>query len=197
MLVALCALSSCAPAPVSMPATRASEVLELFAAGRARDDVCTARGRATLRGAVRAYGAAMAQGGEVWPSMAAFTGSADALTAVEVSVVIGVAAGLVEASDLPSPARAMARQMTLAHWPSVRDLRAAANVACPELVELQQTTARLVMERGRFELMSAQSDSRAAERRRLQAQRMQRSLAEVQALAETLSRKVEESRGPD
>ncbi|MBC7769147.1 MAG: hypothetical protein H7124_10205, partial [Phycisphaerales bacterium] len=49
--------SACAPSPVSMPATQASEVLELFAAGTPPGDVCTPQGRALLRGAVRAYGA--------------------------------------------------------------------------------------------------------------------------------------------
>ncbi len=196
--MSLCAvalgLSACAPAPVAMPATQASEVLELFAAGRARDDVCTAEGRATLRGAVRAYGAAMAEAGEVWPNVAAFGQAPEGLSSVEVSVLIGVAAGFIEASDLPGSVRGLARQLTLAHWPSVRDLRRAAEVACPELVELQQTAARFVIERERFEEMRARDDMRAAERRERQAQRMRRSLAEMQALAETVTRKVEESR---
>lgn len=194
MLAALCALSACAPAPVSMPATQASEVLELFAAGRGDDDVCTAQGRATLRGAVRAYGAAMAEAGEIWPNVRAFGDTPDAVSAVEVSVMIGVAAGFIEASDLHGPARGLARQMTFAHWPSVRDLRRAADVACPELAELQTTASRFVMERERYESAMQRDDARAGERRQRHAERMQRSLAEMQALAEVVTQKVEESR---
>ncbi|MDZ4689847.1 hypothetical protein [Terricaulis sp.] len=194
ILAAAFAASACAPAPVTMPATQASEVLELFAAGRAPGDVCTAQGRAMLRGAVRAYGAAMAEAGEVWPDASAFGDAPDSLSSVEVSVMIGVAAGFVEVSDLHGPARGLARQMTFAHWPSMRDLRRAADVACPELVELQQTAARFVVERERYESAMRRDDARASERRRRHAERMQRSLAEMQMLAEVVTRKVEESR---
>ena len=57
-------LSACAPGPVAMPATQASEMLELIAAGHPPGDVCTPQGRALLRGAVRSYGNAMAQAGQ-------------------------------------------------------------------------------------------------------------------------------------
>lgn len=194
IVAAAVAVSACAPAPVAMPASQASEVLELFAAGRAPGDVCTAQGRALLRGAVRAYGAAMAEAGEVWPNARALSGGPDALTSVEASVMIGVAAGFIEISDLDGAARAAVQQTTFAHWPSVSDLRRAADVACPELAELQSTAARFVMERERYENAPQRTDARSEERRRRQADRMQRSLAEMQALADIVTARVEESR---
>ena len=151
ILTAALLVGACAPAPVMMPATQASEVLERFAAGNAPGDICTAQGRALLRGAVRAYGAAMAEAGETWPNAPAFGRAAESITSVEVMVMISVASGFVEMSDLRGPARALAGQMTFAHWPSVRDLRRASEVACPELVQLQQTASRFVMERERFD----------------------------------------------
>jgi len=195
ILAAACAASACAPSPAAMPASQASEVLELFAAGRPPRDVCTPEGRALLRGAVRAYSAAMAEAGEAWPAFPDAGREPGEITNVEITVLIGVAAGFIEASDLRGPTRTLAQRMTLAHWPSVRDLRRAADVACPELVALQQTASRFVLERERFERLSDRADSaRAQERLRRHAARMQRSMAEMQALAEIVTRKVEESR---
>lgn len=190
-------LSACAPGPAAMSATQASEMLELFAAGHPPGDVCTPQGRALLRGAVRSYGNAMAQAGQTWPNFEAFGHEPNAVTSVEASVVIGVAAGFVEASDLRGPARAFAMHMTLANWPSIRDLRQAAVVACPELVELQQAASRFVVERERYQEMAERArghDTRAAEHLRRSADRMQRSMTNMQVLAETVTRKVEQSR---
>ena len=196
ILTAALLVGACAPAPVMMPATQASEVLERFAAGNAPGDICTAQGRALLRGAVRAYGAAMAEAGETWPNAPAFGRAAESITSVEVMVMISVASGFVEMSDLRGPARALAGQMTFAHWPSVRDLRRASEVACPELVQLQQTASRFVMERERYEtlLERARRSERGAERLQRHTERMERSMAQMQALAELVTRKVEESR---
>ncbi len=190
-------LSACAPGPVAMPATQASEMLELFAAGNPPGDVCTPQGRALLRGAVRSYGNAMAQAGETWPNFEAFGREPNSITSVEASVVIGVASGFVEASDLRGPARAFAMHMTLANWPSVRDLRQAAVVACPELVQLQQAASRFVVERERYEQMAERArghDTRGTEHLRRLADRMQRSMTNMQVLAETVTQKVEQSR---
>lgn len=79
-----------------MPASEAGAWLERFAASAAPDNVCTPQGRATLRGAVRAYGRAMAEGGQVWPNIAAIGQEPNAITAVEASVMIAAASGLVE-----------------------------------------------------------------------------------------------------
>lgn len=186
------AVSACAPGPVPMSATDASEVLTRFAGGFAPVDICSADGRALLRGAVRAYGAAMRQGGEVWPRSPDVAGD---LNSVEVSVLIAVAAGFVEASDLRGPARMLAAQMSLEHWPAVRDLRAASQVACPELLQLQRTTARFVMERERYDALASRADdARAAERLRRQQERMARSMQAMRALAAQITLKVEESR---
>jgi len=195
ILAAACAASACAPSPVAMPASQASEVLELFAAGNGPGDVCTPEGRALLRGAVRAYSAAMAEAGEPWPALPGVGREPGEITNVEITVLIGVAAGFIEASDLRGPARTLAQRMTLAHWPSMNDLRRAADVACPELVELQQTASRFVLERERFERLSERADtSRARERLVRHAARMERSMAEMQMLAQVVTRKVEESR---
>jgi len=117
------------------------------------------------------------------------------LNSVEVSVLIAVAAGFVEASDLRGPARMLAAQMSLEHWPAVRDLRAASQVACPELLQLQRTTARFVMERERYDALASRADdARAAERLRRQQERMARSMQAMRALAAQITLKVEESR---
>lgn len=190
-------ISACGQAPVSMPASQASEVLERFASGAEPGDVCTPQGRALLRGAVRAYGAAMSEAGEIWPNSPAIGDAPRALTSVEAMVLVGVASGLVEVSDLRGPARMLAAQMTIAHWPSVRDLRRAAEVACPELVQLQQSASRFVLERERYESLARGAErggQRAHERLQRHAERMERSLAQMQALADLVTRKVEESR---
>ncbi|MBL8547121.1 MAG: hypothetical protein JNL81_11705 [Hyphomonadaceae bacterium] len=191
------ALCACAPAPVEMPAAQAAEVLERFAAGNPPADVCTPEGRAVLRGAVRSYGDAMAQAGETWPDFEAFGREPNGITGVEASVVIGVVSGFVEASDLRGPSRALAMDMTLANWPSVRDLRQAALVACPELVELQQAASRFVIEQDRYQQLAERArghDTRAVEHLRRSADRMQRSMEDMRVLAEMVTRKVEQSR---
>jgi|GEM_PF-1968110 len=191
------ATSACAPPPVTMPATEASEVLERFAAGAAPGDLCTGQGRALLRGAVRAYGAAMAEAGETWPNAPVFGDAPENLTSVEVMVMISVASGFVEMSDLRGQARMFARQMTFAHWPSIRDLRRATEVACPELVQLQQTASRFVLERERYESLRERAErggQRSHERLQRHAERLETSLAQMQALADAVTRKVQESR---
>jgi hypothetical protein len=193
------ALGACAPGPARMPASEAGAWLERFAASTAPENVCTPQGRATLRGAVRAYGAAMAEAGQVWPNIGDVDREANAITAVEASVVIATASGLVELSDLRGPARAMALQMTFAHWPSVRDLHMAAQVACGDLVQLQQTASRLILERERYRVLAERAerrrDRRAQEQLSRQAARMERSMTEIQIITERVTAKVEESRG--
>lgn len=181
-----------------MPASEAGAWLERFAASAAPDNVCTPEGRATLRGAVRAYGRAMAEGGQVWPNIAAIGQEPNAITAVEASVMIAAASGLVEVSDLRGPARGLVLQTGLAHWPAVRDLHVAARVACGDLVNLQQTASRFVLERERYKILAERAqrrrDARAAEQLHRQAERMQRSMVEIEMLTERLAERVEQSR---
>ena len=73
VLALAAALSACAPAPVHMPAAQAAEVLNLFSAGRGPANVCSADGRALLRGAVRAYSREMNRSGVAWPGTEANT----------------------------------------------------------------------------------------------------------------------------
>lgn len=141
-----------------MAATDASEVLAQFAVGRGDADVCTPDGRALLRGAVRAYGGAMQAAGVNWPALEPADRNAS-VGAIEASVLVAFAAGFVEASDFRG-ARAMAAQLSFMHWPELRDLRAAARVACGDVVALQQAAARVVIETERLREMSESAQRR-------------------------------------
>ncbi|MGE0743186.1 MAG: hypothetical protein AB7O98_17760 [Hyphomonadaceae bacterium] len=193
------AVSACAPLPPTMPATEASELLERFAAGEAPADMCSAQGRALLRGAVRAYGAAMAEAGEIWPTAPREGSEVDTLTSVEVSVLIAVASGFVHVSDLRGPARLPEAQMSFANWPAVSDLRVAARVACPELVRLQRTAARFVMLRDQVQHEIERAERRGGERVEARVRRQSDRLAtterEMEALANVVTEKVAEARG--
>jgi hypothetical protein len=169
-----------------MPAAHASELLELFAAGSSGTvDVCTPEGRATLRGAVRAYGAEMVANGVAWPSLPAVSDAPDQFNKVDVSVFVAFAAGFVEASDLNGQARQIARELSFAQWPELRDMRQAARVACPEVVALQQAAARAVLETERLRLMAdgAPRSAEAADRLRRQHERTERAHLQMQQLA--------------
>lgn len=184
-LAALAAASACAPGPARMPASHASEVLERFAAGAAEADVCTPSGRATLRGAVRAYGAAMNANGVAWPA----TGG-DQLNGVEASVLVAFSAGFVEASDFYGPARAALTQLAFTQWPEVRGMRTATRVACNEVAALQQAAARVVMETERLRQMA---DGRP-ERVERQRNRVERAHMLMQQQAALVSARVDEAR---
>ena len=152
-----------------MPASHASEVLERFAAGAAEADVCTPNGRAMLRGAVRAYGAAMNANGVAWPAA-----GGDQLNGVEASVLVAFSAGFVEASDFYGPARAALTQLAFTQWPEVRGMRTATRVACSEVASLQQAAARLVVETARLRQMPvSQPDRLQRQRERVARARMQ------------------------
>ncbi len=170
-----------------MPAAEASELLARFAAGSGRADVCTTEGRAVLRGAVRAYGAEMSANGVAWPMIPSFGGDPDAVSAVDVSVLIATAAGFVEASDFHGPARGMVNHLAFAQWPEIRGMREAARVACDEVVELQQAAARFVMESERFRELAERAQHRGgaalAERLQRQSARVERAQAQMQTMA--------------
>ncbi len=175
-MAALAAVSACAPGPAHMPAARASEVLERFAAGAAEADVCTPNGRAMLRGAVRAYGAAMNANGVAWPA----TGG-DQLNGVEASVLVAFSAGFVEASDFYGPAQRALTQLAFTQWPEVRGMRTATRVACNEVAALQQAAARVVMETERLHQMADGRPERV-ERQRDRVERAQMLMQQQAAL---------------
>jgi hypothetical protein len=192
--VLVLATAACAQAPVRMPAAEASELLARFAAGSGRADVCTAEGRAVLRGAVRAYGAEMSANGVAWPMIPALGGDPDALSSVDVSVLVATAAGFVETSDFHGPARRMARQLSFAQWPEVRGMRGAADVACAEVVSLQQAAARLVFETQRLDQMADRGGSgRSADRLRRQHDRVERAHVQMQQSAAALQNRMDQA----
>lgn len=179
VLAAAAALSACAPAPVQMPAAQASEVLNLFAAGQGPANVCSADGRALLRGAVRAYGREMNRSGVVWPMAPGAAAQSQSVTAMEVSVMIAFAAGFVQASDLQQPTRDFMSQLTLSRWPEIQGMRHAARVACAEVQALQQAASRFVIEQARMTDMVQRARHRSqgaetAERLRRQSVRVAR-----------------------
>lgn len=173
------ALSACAPAPVHMPATQASEVLNLFAAGRGPADVCSADGRALLRGAVRAYSREMSRSGVAWPALGSGSERAQHLTGVDVSVTIAFAAGFVKAGDFYGAPRLAMNELTISQWPAVRAMRAAAREACEEVAALQQAAASFMMETARYEEIAGR-ERRDGERVRRQALRLQRAHERMQ-----------------
>ncbi len=196
MIVLTAWASACAPAPVRMAATDASEMLELFAAGAAPTDVCTPDGRAALRGAVRAYGAAMAEAGQTWPAMPAPDEEVQH-SRVEAAVMVSLAAGFIEVSDLRAPARARAREVAASYWPQVRGVHRAASLACPEVVELQVAASRFVTEMNRYQRLHARAarerNAVAQQRAQRQADRVDTIRREMDALAERIAAQLSEA----
>lgn len=189
-LAALAALfaCACAPGPAPMAASEASERLERFAAGSGASEVCTPEGRSMLRGAVRAYGAELARANVAWPALPE---AGDAMRGTDLAVTLAFAAGFVEASDFQNGARAAIRQFALAQWPQFRDVRAAAQVACGQVVELQQAASRLAAEMERYEHMRTRADP---ERLRRQQERLQRAEAQLEALADLVEAEIAQAR---
>jgi hypothetical protein len=183
--VLVLAMAACAPQPVRMPAAEASELLARFAAGSGSADICTAEGRAVLRGAVRAYGAEMRANGVAWPMIPAFGGDPDAVSSVDVSVLIATAAGFVEVSDFRGPARGMIDRANFAQWPEIRSMGQATRVACDEVIALQQAAARFLVESERLREMAERAQRRGGEAERLQRQseRVERAQAQMQTMA--------------
>lgn len=189
MLAAGVLACGCAPAPQPMAASEASEHLERFAAGADAGAVCTPEGRALLRGAVRAYGAELAQAGVAWPSLP--HGDDVSLRSADMAVALAFASGFVEASDLQRASRTVVRRFALSEWPQLHGLRAAANVACAQMVELQAAASRLVVEAARLERISGGSDPARLARQR---ERLANAEAQMQALAEMVQAEIEEAR---
>jgi hypothetical protein len=178
----------CAPGPAPMAASEASERLERFAAGAAASEVCTPRGRSLLRGAVRAYGAELARAGVAWPALPQNDDAA--MRSMDLAVVTAFAAGFVEASDFQGATRGAVNRVAEAQWSQIANVRAAARLACGQMVELQQAASRLVAEAQRYERISAQADP---VRLRRQQERMERSQAQFEALANLVEAEVAEA----
>lgn len=197
MMAAVLASSACAPAPapVQMAATDASELLERFAAGSAAADVCTPQGRALLRGAVRAYSAAMDSGGVAWPAVPVMGESPEPLRTMDITVLVSFAAGFVEASDFRGNARRMVSELALMQYPEIREMRSAAHVACNEVAALQRGAAHFVLETERYRQMAEQTigSQREADRLRRQERRMARAEAQMQDLAAAVQARLSES----
>lgn len=191
LVLALAAmLSACAPTPVQMPAAQASEVLNLFAVGRGPANLCSADGRALLRGAVRAYSREMARSGVSWPMMPD-GGATQPVTHVDASVMIAFAAGFVKANDFRGGPRLLMHQFSLSQSPELRAMRAAARDACGEVAAWQQAAATFLLENARYEQMRdiSRSGRGAIERLHRQSMRVQRAqerMLETAAVVEAL-----------
>jgi hypothetical protein len=193
VLALAAALCACAPAPVQMPAAQASEVLNLFASGRGPANVCSADGRALLRGAVRAYSTEMERSGVAWPTIPDVSGGAENVTHVDVSVMIAFAAGFVKSSDFRGAPRLFMNQITFAHWPEIRSIRLAARDACEEVAALQQAAAAVVIENQRMQNIShrEQRGRSDMERMRRQVVRLQRAQERMEASAAAVKARME------
>lgn len=171
------ALSACAPAPAAnMPAAQASEVLNLFAAGHGPANLCSADGRALLRGAVRAYSREMTRSGMSWPVMPGAAGQN--VTNVDASVMIAFAAGFVKAGDFHGAPGVLMNQLAISDWPEIRSMRVAAQDACAEVMALQQAATSFVIESTRYREMT--SFHGAAERLERQSVRLRRARERMQ-----------------
>lgn len=168
------ALCACAPAPVSMPAAQAAEVLSLFAAGQGPANICSSDGRALLRGAVQAYSREMAEAGVAWPVIPQASEETENVTSVDISVMIAFAAGFVETGDFQAQARGMLTHLTINQWPEIRSMRRAAGVACADVQALQQAASGFVVEQSRMAQMVHAVHGRDAERVRRQSVRVER-----------------------
>lgn len=183
------ALCACAPLPSQMPAAQASEVLNLFAAGQGPANICSANGRALLRGAVRAYSREMSVAGVAWPVVSNAAGQN--VTNVDASVMIAFAAGFVKAGDFHGAQRRMLSQLTFANWPEIRSISAAAQDTCEEVVALQQAAASFVMESTRFREMSSVQRGNTENMRR-QTVRLQRAQERMQDTAAVMQARMAE-----
>lgn len=182
--------------PTRMDATEAARVLEHFATGsREAVDVCAADGRNTLRGAVRAYSAAMAQGGQTWPNLRAPDEASEMPTAVELSVLISYAAGFVRSSDLQSRARGQAQRMALANLPHLIEFRGVAMTACAEVVAVQRAAAAYLREMQDYRVLVESAERRggreAVDRIRRQSQRVEDRRADMEAAARVVQARID------
>jgi hypothetical protein len=192
ILAASAAALACACAPAPMAASEAGEHLARFAAGTTETDVCSPEGRALLRSAVRGYGAELARAGVAWPAVPGASEAAP--NSVDIAVLVAFATGFVEASDFQSASRRMVRQSSFAERPQIRDLRAAAQVACAQVTELQRAASRFVLELERYERMAARAGRAEPERLARQEARMQRARRQMEQVAAFVEAEIEAAR---
>jgi hypothetical protein len=150
--------------------------------------VFTPQGRAAIRGDVRAYGAELNANGVAWPAK---QGAEAEVTRTDVNVVIAFAAGFVEASDFTGPARRMIGQLSVEEWPQLRNLCAAASIACADVVELQRAAARAMLESERYTQMMARAPD--GERLQRQAMRVERARVRMDDMAAVVDARMRES----
>jgi hypothetical protein len=140
----------------------------------------------------------MQANGVAWPMIPAMGGDPNALSTIDVSVLIAFAAGFVEASDFHGQARQLAGRLSFAQWPEIRSMRQASRVACPDVVQLQQAAAQFVLESERFAEMTARAENtrnqaRAADRLRRQSMRVERAQVQMQTLAAVVQSRMSEA----
>lgn len=182
---------ACAPAPQPMAASEASEHLERFAAGTSTGEVCTPQGRALLRGAVRSYGAELARAGVDWPALPKNDG--EGLRGTDLAVTVAFAAGIIEASDLQGAVRGGVSRFALTQWPQFRNIRAAARMACVQVLELQQAASHVAAEMERYQRLTMRAERDPARLRRQQ-ERLANAQAQLETLADMVEAEIAEAR---
>lgn len=173
VVAVLCiATTACAPPLPEFTATDARDVLERFAVGQAPADLCEPEGRLMLRGAVRSYARAMEESGQPWPNIRTLgEGDTAGPTGIDVLTLAALGAGFIEPNDLRGPTRILARHISRAYNGDLSDVRRAVEIACPEVVELQQVLARAFIEDQRFEARMERERDRRSPRARERAER--------------------------
>jgi len=110
-------------------------------------------------------------------------------------VLVAVAAGFVEASDLQGPVRGLVHHLALADWPEIERLREGASIACEDAAELQQAAARLVVELARLETLAEGADTaRASERLARQQARVERARRQMRQISAFVEAEIEAAR---
>jgi hypothetical protein len=139
----------------------------------------------------------MQANGVAWPTIPAMGSDPNALSTVDVSVLIAFAAGFVEASDFQGQARQLVGRLSFAHWPEIRSMRQAARVACADVVQLQQAAAQFVFESERLRQMAERAEGRSsvrtAERLHRQSVRVERAQVQMQTVAATVQARMDAS----
>ena len=197
VVAVLCiATAACAQPLPEFTAAEARGVLERFAVGQAPADLCEPEGRALLRGAVRSYARAMEASGQPWPNIRTLgEGDTAGPTGIDVLALAALGAGFIEPNDLRGPTRILARHIARAYNGDLSDVRRAVEVACPEVVELQQVLARAYIEDQRFEARMERDrrSPRARERAERHVARMMRVRGEVYRLKAEIEAKLAEA----
>ncbi|MCL4715849.1 MAG: hypothetical protein KJZ75_13150 [Hyphomonadaceae bacterium] len=177
------ALAGCSAELPRYEEREALTLLRQYSNGAAPFNVCTAEGRAQLRGAVRAYSRAREAAGEVWPDVPSEESSRAELSALDISMLIAYAGGFVEGQDFQREPRRALRLAALTHLEDMVRLRGAVRTACAEVAALQRAAGRYMVE---MEAMRVASDSARATPGRRQAESLRRQYERVAAAREEM-----------